>query len=345
LINGVECWRVEFWPGENTSVTAAKCAVIHFEKTSGEIRKVVDEHGGDNNIVTVVKAFGEVRFPVQRFACIPYELFPLIEHKETTTVFKTSLSITKTVDKDSITVEATRRDRDGTLTAIKQKWVEGEKWWREYVYSVDGKPKFAAKMAPPEKQPKSYQALLDYHNKITSFKPKFIPMSDPGYYMVDADLDNELLSLVADYPKRSDVIKVIEEDTGLKFTVAPNLQADDILHGGFNLPRSKSWLLMEMLASPSQVKNGKWTKTDYGYHLTGELVSPRDLLEPDDLARLEEEEEREHREAEAAPASIPIPGPLPRCSRVWLTVSSIAGILGITAFFLWRLRKSNTSVA
>ncbi len=166
-----------------------------------------------------------------------------------------------------VVMEMILTDKGVEELKVRQKWLPGEKWWREYERYVKGKKDLTAKLMnpPPTKEElaqreKSQAAFLKAKENWERFL-KFHPLA------ADEKLRNRL-SVVEERPPVQDLLQRLRKVTGIKLELADNLANHEPDLGSLQLPNMGAYCFMEIIAK-MDMENGRWEKIDGGYRLEG----------------------------------------------------------------------------
>jgi hypothetical protein len=258
----VSCWRVFFIPGQKTPQHLAQQRWITVEKKSGWVRQA-ERHDGKAVVQIALEETADASFFLEPPEGYPLELFPLsgpwrtrIEHDEGT------LTIWREVTDNQIVLEAIMEKDGEEEYKIIQKWIKGEKWWREYERYVRGRKDLYARLIPsPTKK------------ATESSQKSEVP---PNY---DLSLRKDLrlrptLTVQEKNPDLTAVLARLEKATGLSLNLDDKLAEHRPQLGHVQLRDAPAWSVMEWV-SQMQVEDGRWEKTTDGYRLIGQSTAPR----------------------------------------------------------------------
>jgi hypothetical protein len=209
--------------------------------------------------------FGEATFLTAAPAGCPLEMFPLVSGQWSGASGQ-ELTLTKKKDGEFTIIEAVvKSPRSRVGLVIRQKWVEGEKWWREYERYVDGeKDLVASREIPPPPPP----------GQITVAPEKIGTRDDPLYLHRDPKL-LATIEVEAKGAKLAELVERMSKATGLKIVLDSSL-ADHKPDLGYIQPTPKGWSARAIMSiiQTIQLENGFWEKTASGYRLTGKSLVP-----------------------------------------------------------------------
>ncbi|HWP85238.1 MAG TPA: hypothetical protein VNN17_08610, partial [Terriglobia bacterium] len=179
-------------------------------------------------------------------------------------------------DEEGILIDATLAGAaDGKEEwRVRQKWLPGEKWWREYERSVKGQKDLVATCDPPatvEPDPASREGKAKQGGSSSAAQP--VPSNIDLSLRRDRRLHVKL-AIQARNPPLSSLLSMLSRETGLKFTVAENLADHSPNLGHFQVTSAYAWAVMDFIAL-KDLKDGRWEKTATGYRLTGTSLVPR----------------------------------------------------------------------
>ena len=140
-LEGVNCWKIFFIPeGEEGSVT------LMLDRQTGWPRRVVTSANPPQPSLERVGQGTIFAAPPP----LPIEIFPFLQEPKTTFEAATgTLTIERHVSGKDITLEAVYKSNGTEAWRVEQRWVEGEKWWREYERHVKGQKDLHASILEP----------------------------------------------------------------------------------------------------------------------------------------------------------------------------------------------------
>jgi len=300
-----ECWNVAFVPGEGMpphlenhySVSVAKDSGWSLKVVHSRVLKRVSVHalsattiglGHPYNSLGIVGAtpmlkvgyikaseqsdwlnrFGKAKFVTAAPEGFPVEVIPLGPlGSYSNPKAGAELTFSRKKEGDFVVLEAALKVDQTEKLLIRQKWIEGEKWWREYERYVDGRKDLHGRqvMPPPGKS-----------------APPIDPNEpDPLYLRRDGRLQ-VFVEIEERGAKLSVLLERINKATSLLLTVDPSL-ADHQPDLGVILQSKPGYRACDVMAiiERSQLENGRWVKTAKGYKLTGlsKAIAPTGLAE------------------------------------------------------------------
>jgi hypothetical protein len=247
-----DCWKVFFIPEKNALAAVGNMYCVVVDKASSWPRKVIRVK--DPSAATL-DILGEGAWVGGAPVGFPLECFPLLGPAK----FEAkgpgpALRLERRVNGKEIVLEAKIKPPDGGESLVRQKWVVGEKWWREYDRWVNGRKDLHASRVLPPAPPKTSSGQ---------------PVSPPPWLHAlyqDSRL-RATLSVVQVDPPLPELFQKLEEATGLKFSLANEVANHAPKYGSVQFPKIKAVSLMKWMAE-TQLEEGRWEKTDTGYHLT-----------------------------------------------------------------------------
>lgn len=327
-INGVNCWKIFYTCGlDAPNHLKPYVWIASTDAATGWPRKIA--RAPDDNTIRLER-FHDVLFPVDTPAHYPFELIPFIDESRTIAPKDqpTRLILEKSVADNRTTYTATLMNADKEEVRIRQTWIKGEPWWIESERFINGEKDLSIKRVPMELMKQEQEEYWKLHPK-TKTPPK--PAGDDLLNLSRDSRLNGILRVVAVNPKRTVIIKQIEDLTKLTLTVAPNIANYDPKYGDLQLHDVQAWRMMKFLAERG-LKNGKWVKEgDTGYRLEGEPTDPVAQTRANaGLPPLPDE-------------SGPAPAESGPKSRGWVTIliaSGIGIVVGAAVVLFWRQRAN-----
>jgi hypothetical protein len=151
----------------------------------------------------------------------------------------------------------------GHVVEVRQTWVAGEKWWRDYERYRDGKLELRASRVIPEA---TKPARLAPPPAATPGVPA-PPMVDLNNNPLKADARlSAKLSLNLLNPRVQDLLDRLAAATGLTFRGDPNVDFATPVFVSFTSADNPAWTIMDQLAQ-SAVVRGSWEKQEDGSYL------------------------------------------------------------------------------
>lgn len=273
---GVDCWNLFLTPLGNAPRSLARQCWLVIEKERGRLKKA--------------KFFERKKFapyfslnpsPQGAFFAEPPDGFPLeyftlsgpprsvIPHGHATLTIHR-----RWMNEDELLVEATMATGEKIDFKIRQKWIKGEKWWREYERWQADRIVLRASLGVPPRNLKKIIAADKAAAKKAKSALKNIDMSLRQDGRLHASLSFQEKNI-----RLSNVLNELTEATGLTFTLADNLANHDPELGSWQLPSVAAWAVMETLTK-RQLQNGHWQKTATGYQLVGTSTVPAAATPP-----------------------------------------------------------------
>jgi hypothetical protein len=268
LVDGRDCWKLIFFPNDDFPPEAQHRIIVHVDKQHGWPRKATPVK---SDAVVKIQQVGEASFILDAPAGVPLDMLPLVPSQEFRDGPATLKFQSTRAGKDYL-LELTYAIDGKEKLRVRQRWTEGDDWWRYYEKYLDGKLSLRARAfdAPP----------LD--DAFAEVKPPPAKV-DPH----PLTKDKRLYAMVQVLPKRPSVahlLRRMKEATGLEMEVEPGLELH-VPDLGYLSPGPKgffAWQLMEHLAK-IEIDNGRWENTSTGYRLSGvSTVPPGRVLETSD---------------------------------------------------------------
>jgi hypothetical protein len=142
------CWKVFFIPEQDKLTAIGNMYCVLVDKASTWPRKVIRVKDPSAATIEILEKGAWISGAPVGF---PLECFPLLGlakfgSKDT----GAALQLERQVNGKDLLLEAKFNTPDGGESVVRQKWVEGEKWWREYDRWVNGqKDLHASRILPP----------------------------------------------------------------------------------------------------------------------------------------------------------------------------------------------------
>ncbi len=254
MIDGRDCWKAQIVPADQFQPEAKHWLMIVWDKETGWPRKV---NPVKTNLEPKIQKVGDATFIVDGPAGLPIDMLPMVppgEFKEgsASVKFKSTRFGDITVMELSYAVDGKEQFR------VRQRWTDGQDWWRYYDKHVDGKLVLRAR---------AFEAphLDDPFTKVELEK------TAPNDFAMRLDKRlNAFVQIEPNNPPVPHIVERIKEATGLDIELSPELKNHDPLLGQFQGgPKGfLAWQLMEVLRS-REIDNGRWEKTTTGYRLHG----------------------------------------------------------------------------
>lgn len=307
-VEGRDCWKLVFIPGDKSPPAITQRLAILVDKAYGWPRKVTPiKSTSDAKILKIGDAWIIVDGPLG----VPVDFLPLVSPRRFQEGPATIDFQTNRIGNETL-VELIYFIDDVAAIRIRQRWVDGDDWWRYY-------EKYANETLVLRARAFDAQPLEDVFANVQrpSPVPKPEPPPPPPIVKNDHPLrqDKRLYAFVQIEPKRpavGHILRRIKEATGVEVVTSAELETH-VPDLGYISPNPKgyfAWQLMEHLAK-TEIKNARWEKTPTGYQLTGISTVPpgRELVTSGN------------------------PEPLlpPARSRTWLIVSAAGLVLTLTA--------------
>lgn len=256
VVNGVDdigkrsCWRLFFTPSKESGLQSQ---VVWLDKKSGIIRHVSPKYtppGPTAGSITLSQYQGLIRGPLKG---VPFETIPETEPQDTDLLWKAE----KKIEGSHLLLVGRLMTDAGEEIVIRQRWVEGEKWWREYERFVNGRQVLSARI--PESSAPSSRGTAPKEN-ILPDGPRLKSLSKDPRLQVQVEL-------VQDNPELEEVLRVLEKGTGLSFQVDRRLQDHRPRLGSVQFRNAPAWTIMNWIAQRDLV-DGRWERVEDGYRLT-----------------------------------------------------------------------------
>jgi hypothetical protein len=264
-VDSASCWKVFFIPERQKPDGVGNSYCVMVEKETGWPRKVIRVRDPSSAAIEKFKEGAWVSGAPQGF---PLEIFPLIGPNELKSRDHHSiLTLDKKVEGSQITLEAKFKSGNGEAV-VRQKWVEGEKWWRHYERYVNGRKDLEAHR---EDVPANTTIAANKNDKSQPTVGKAAGTShsepDPWYLRRDPKLQVKLPMEVT-RPSVQELLERIERATNLKLTLAKNLEKHQPDFGEFQMRLAYAFNVMEIMEK-KDLTDGHWVKTTDGYRLEG----------------------------------------------------------------------------
>jgi hypothetical protein len=312
-IGGMDCWNLAFVHGERTPPELENSYSLSVAKETGWPLKIIHSkqlkrvpenmlaasnfalgHAYNNlGIVGVtpmlrsgyikpteqiawLERFGGASFITAAPEGYPVEIFPLHELGQFSSSKSGATLTLRNEKKDGfIIVEAVLTFGEKDRLLIRQKWIEGEKWWREYERYVDGrKDLYARQVMPP---------VVKAAPIVDPGKP------DPLYLRRDPKLQ-VVVEIEERGAKLSVLLQRMNRATGLTLTLDANLvnHRPDL---GFVQSSKQGYRAYDVMGiiERAQLENGRWLKTEQGYKLTGVSKAPMPAVSTEKATEVEPE--------------------------------------------------------
>lgn len=306
-VGDITCWRLEMIPIilPRTNFDGHRALI---EPDLGEVVRLAPR----KNLIApeAIKRVEGLVISPEPFGAYPFEVLPLMKVGESRSrdgKYIMRLGKKREGVGDTSVWEAVITRPEGGALTITQKWVDGEKWWREYERTDNGEVTLSAEIVIPKVYPRVEMPKDDLR--------------------ADRRL-NAKVSIVGDNPPRAEVFEKLSKATGLRITWAANLDHLKPKYGGVQWPSISAFAVMNHFKD-FDVTGAKWVKVgDEGYRLEGKPKYP-----PPPVQTVQQPEA-------ASPVS-ESQGAAPPKGRSWLTIliaSSIGIVIGAAGILLWRQR-------
>jgi prepilin-type N-terminal cleavage/methylation domain-containing protein len=253
-------WQLTFIPGDKAPASLkGRCRVLVDPKTGKSTRAI---RLPDNKEIAL-ETIGPITFIIGAPEAMPLEWFASFEPAEARVdgeKIARRISIRKEEEGSFVHVTMTLREDNIEVLRVWQKWVPGEKWWREYERDVKGKKNLIARLLNP---PVLKEVVAAKQKPIDEWG-KFVKAHPLGR---DVKLHSPVLC-ADENPTLSTLLDRLREKTGLQFTVAENLIYHEPELADLHRKHELVYTYMEILAT-RDLDNGRWEKTDGGYRLEG----------------------------------------------------------------------------
>ena len=223
-------------------------------QADGAVNRIGREGAATNDAVREV---GEVRVVTAPPAGFPVEMFfePLDYEQDEFKNAQGTLTLHRQTDGPTLTVEATYQPAGGEPIMVRQKWVQGEKWWRDYERYRGGRRELHAWLEAPA-------GVNPAHDKDTPPRPPTEP-DDIAALRQDPRLQMPL-TFDLQQPRLSDLTRRIQNATGVPLTLQDGLDRDTPKLGGQSFRGVPAWLVMRQTA-PLVAPDAHWEKEHDGY--------------------------------------------------------------------------------
>jgi len=253
----LDCWRVSFLGWKNVPPKFGVDCEVLIDKDAGFPRQA---RKGQKREPIKIEKLGSATLITEPVPGWPLEFFPLLEGELKAEDSSISWQFTRVEKGEQIIITAVFNEFEKEKFRVRQTWVRGEKWWREFERHVGGKKNLFARRITDA-------AELDHLAK-TIEPPKDMrwPSGDPFYLRGDKRLHVYLEAGGKQLPIDG-LLKQLAKATGLTLTLADNLknhQPDWELQTN----KYRAWQIMELLQSIA-MENGLWKRNAAGYELVG----------------------------------------------------------------------------
>jgi hypothetical protein len=263
-VGASDCWKVFFIPDKEGQKMIGQSYCVMVDKETAWPRKVIRVK---DPCIATVEQRGEASVVIGAPKGFPLEIFPLVNLQEFRAEgLGTTLKLTKRGAGNDILVEAAYKSVKGDEVVIRQRWGEGETWWRDYERFVNGRKDLharrgtAGQAATPPGSGKP-----DGPIKVQSPETKGGP--DLFYLRRDPRLQVKL-NLVAKDPTVGELLDRLVQATGLKLTLDPSLSAHQPTYGEIEIRNGPAFSVMEIMEKRG-LEGGRWEQVEDGYRLVG----------------------------------------------------------------------------
>lgn len=318
VVGSATCWRMEFIP-VSAPAEVGKGFRAWLNPSTGHYARL--RRRMELTDLTLGWGGGLSATP-EVLAGFPLVLLPLLREGESQSPDGTeTLRIGRQPQDEKRAVWEATLTRNGKPTqTIRQTWVDGEPWWRDYEQTQGPTVVFSALRVTPEVLAKERAPTRPTSPPAIKVQtpPTQTGASDPFRLRHDPRL-SAWITVTAMNPPRAELMAAVTKATGVKLTVAENLANLDPKYGSVQLDGVRAWSVMEMMAIQN-LTNGRWVETpDGGYCLEGE--DKPTILTPPPAS------------AEPPPATAAQPQ-----GRRWLTLVTTGALIVLTLGFVgWRL--------
>jgi len=247
------CWQVYFLPDPGAPADLGGNYRLLVDQQTGEPRQVTRSK---DRSLAALQEIGAIPVVTGTPRGYPLEVFSLLGPEEQTLEGPSGkLRLRRQVRDKEITLEATLQSGKDNEVHVRQKWVAGEPWWREYERTVNGQKDLSARFVDPA-------------NVVPAVPPQAPRLPGLGS---DTRLHAKLDVLIDD-PSLGDLLTRIQQATGV------NLIAEDVVlqHrppvGRISFRGVTAHWFMDYLARKG-LNEGHWEKTENGYRLVGTVGS------------------------------------------------------------------------
>lgn len=193
------------------------------------------------------KKFGPGTLAAIAPPAFPLEIFPLTDFAQIDREGgKEAFAIRRKIDGKNILLEAVYKIGTAEKLVIRQKWLQGESWWREYERFVNGRKDLSARLVIRKPAPAAANGSSPLRR-------------DPRLRVKMRVFANNL--------QLPELFDRVEKATGLKLTIDPKLKDHDPVLGSIQFKSAPACVVMEVMAR-RQLQEGRWLKTKDGYQLT-----------------------------------------------------------------------------
>jgi hypothetical protein len=258
--NGRDCLQLTLLPGDKAPKHLQTRHRILVNAKSGRTEGAYTFP--DRKSIPLLRAEG-LGFASSAPPGVPLELFGSLEVPEFNVQEIDAhrfVTLRKQASGEFVHIEMTAFVKDIEELKVRQTWVPGEKWWREYERYVKGKKDLTAKLLNPP----PLKADLEAQKKLVEDWKKFTELVPLGK---DGRLHTRLTIVERD-PELHDVLNRLGAATKLTFVLADNLADHDPDLGAMSLKNVHAFSFMELIAM-RDLQNGRWTQIDGGYRLEG----------------------------------------------------------------------------
>ncbi len=259
-VEAVACWKVFFVCDNGVRADVGRGYYFAIDKQAGWPRKVGRVHGPCAATLETLGAGAIIKGAPKG---IPLEFFPLPERPFQAKVGLATLAVERRVSGSDITLQATYRVGGKEVLMVRQKWAQGEKWWREHERYVNGRKDLHARITQP-----AVAAPAPPTRPTALTKAKLRPAGRWSPLSYDLRLQARL-SLVETDPPLADVLQRLQEATGLSLTLGTGLERHDPQLGSMQMSNVPVWTIMHALSTKDLV-NGRWEKVEDGYQLVAD---------------------------------------------------------------------------
>ncbi len=257
---GDPSWHLTFVPGDKAPTQfKSRYRILVELKTAKTLRAF---RFPDNKDIAV-ETIGPITFITAAPEGVPLEWFASFEAAEGRSEsgkMVRRMTIRKEEEDGFVNVELTLTHNGIEELKVRQKWLPGEKWWREYERYVKGQKDLTARLLNPPVLKKELAAKLkpiDDWNKFVKSHPLGRDVKlNPPLFLAEKD------------PKLSYLLERLSASTGLRFTVADNLADHDPDLDDLYRKHELVHTYMEIIAK-RDLDDGRWEKIEGGYRLEG----------------------------------------------------------------------------
>lgn len=254
-VGEADCWMVIFGPDASNPGPVDRQFWVWIDKETSWPRKVSLHTNNDHKTTPLADNLRDGTMVPGGTEGFPIEIFP-IDGSLTKTIPDSSLKLVITREEvgagKRFVVEARVMNEESEELRVRQTWVAGEKWWREYERYVRGQLILkATRDAPPP--------------AITQ-DPETVKFFGRTQHLRDDPRLATTLSVVAVDVALQEIVNRVQGATGVPLGLDPALERHDPQFGDWQLRDMPAWRFMDIV-SQVQLVDGRWVKDGDGYRL------------------------------------------------------------------------------